>query len=222
MFMSENSIQSLLAVRLHIRKLVVFPLVLLSVGAAWAQQCPPNARPDIFGKGCVCNTGYVVENGYCVEMKIPDNAHPNYLGGWDCDRGFKKAGNECIAVQLPPNASFTYGGGWVCNQGYERRGNTCERVILPDNAHFTFGSMWECNPGFKKQGGQCVDMNRHELIEQNKRLSEMLYMQMSKSTGGDCSAGFDACEDECDDQFSSYSNEDKCEEVCEEGKDACD
>jgi len=186
-----------------------------------AEECPANSHPDIFGRGCVCNTGYVVENEACVKMRVPANAHPNYLGGWECDHGYTKAGDECAAVQLPPNASFTFGGNWTCNQGYERNGNGCAQVVLPDNAHFTFGAMWECDPGYKKDGGQCFEMNKQELIEKTKLLNLMLYMQMSKSTGGDCSSGFDACEDECDDQFSSYSDQQKCEDACDEGKDAC-
>jgi len=185
-------------------------------------QCPPNSHPDILGRGCMCNAGYEVKNNQCIKIKVPDNASTSILGGWQCNTGYIRKGNECDKVVLPDNASFIYGGTWTCNTGYQQRGNQCIKVNLPDNAHFTFGSMWECNAGFTKNGKSCRKMNRDELVNQVRLLNQMLIMQMSKQTGGDCSSGFDACEDECDDQFSSYYDEKKCVEACEEGKDACD
>lgn len=127
-----------------------------------------------------------------------------------------------MKIQLPENASISVLGGWQCNIGYLKNGNECVKVQLPDNAHFTFGSMWECNAGFIKNGKSCRAMNRDELVNQVRLLNQLLLLQMSKSSGGSCSSGFDACEDECGDQFSSYYDKQKCVEACEEGKDACD
>ncbi|WP_199877640.1 hypothetical protein [Salinivibrio sp. MA427] len=148
-----------------------------------------------------------MKNNQCVEINIPENASASIMGGWQCNTGYRKDGDKCDKVQLPSHANFTFGDSWSCNQGYKRSGDKCIKVQLPDNAHFTFGSVWECNAGFTKNGNSCRAMNRNELVEQVKLLNQMLIIQMSKSSGGRCSSGFDECEDECDDQFSSYYDE---------------
>lgn len=200
--------------------LIIF--ILISLLAYAEDQCPPNSSTDILGGGCRCNTGYEAKNNQCVKIQPPENAAISIMGGWQCNTGYQKNGNKCDKVDLPNNASFTFGASWSCNQGYKQSENECIKVELPDNAYFTFGSMWECNAGFTKSGNSCRAMNRDELVDQVKFLNQMFLMQMSKSSGGSCSSGFDACEDECDDQFSSYYDEKKCVEACEEGKAACD
>ncbi|WP_191907438.1 hypothetical protein [Vibrio diabolicus] len=215
-------------------------------------QCPPNSSPDYFGKNCYCDTGFEVKNNQCSKIEVPENATISMLGGWQCNMGYKKTGDKCTKVkvpenatltyggswscntgyrkvgngcdkvQLPENAQFTYGGSWSCNKGYKKNNNKCDKVKLPKNAHFTFGSTWQCDSGFKQTGNSCVSMTNSELIQQVNLLNRMLMMQIAKSGGGDCTAAFRACEDECDDQFSSYRDEDMCVEACEEGKRACE
>ncbi|CAH6924714.1 conserved exported hypothetical protein [Vibrio chagasii] len=185
-------------------------------------QCPPNSSPDYLGKNCYCDTGFEVKNNQCSKIEVPENATISMLGGWQCNMGYKKTGDKCTKVKVPENATLTYGGSWSCNTGYRKVGNGCDKVQLPENAHFTFGSTWQCDSGFKQTGNSCVSMTNSELIQQVNLLNRMLMMQIAKSEGGDCTAAFRACEDECDDQFSSYRNKDMCVEACEEGKRACE
>ncbi|MBE4195976.1 hypothetical protein HJ093_22605 [Vibrio parahaemolyticus] len=204
-------------------KILILLLALMFPVLASAElQCPPNSSPDYLGINCYCDTGFEVKNNLCSKIEVPENATISILGGWQCNMGYKKTGNKCTKVEVPENATLTYGGSWACNTGYRKNNSKCDKVALPKNAHFTFGSTWQCDSGFKQAGNACVPMTNSELIQQVNLLNRMLMMQMAKSKGGDCSSAFKACEDECDDKFSSYRDEDMCVEACKKGKRACE
>lgn len=200
---------------------------IISVSLLWpllsfsSPQCPSNSSPAVIGQGCSCDLGYELQGKQCVKMDIPENASASILGGWDCDTGYEERGNQCVKAHLPKNADFTYDANWECKQGYQRNGQECDKVELPKNAHFIYGATWECNAGFVSTGKSCREMSRDELVNQVKSLNEMLYIQLSKPSNGSCSSGFNACKKECDIQFSSYNDQDKCAEACEEGNDRC-
>lgn len=195
---------------------LVFPILVRA-----ELQCPPNSSPGYLGESCYCNTGFQVKNNRCSKIELPENAKLIYGGSWACNLGYRKVGNRCDEVHLPKNARFTYGGNWSCNIGYIENNDQCDKVTLPKNAHFIFGSTWKCDSGFKKNVNTCVPMTNNELIQQVNLLNKMLLIEMAKSENGNCSTVFRACKDECDDQFSSYSDQNMCVKACKIGMSAC-
>jgi hypothetical protein len=94
-----------------------------------------------------------------------------YGSGWTCNSGFKKVGDTCSRVEIPPNGKLNYlGSGWECNSGFKKVGDTCSRVEIPPNGKLNYlGSGWECNSGYKIVSGGCVAMSDDEIKQMEAR-----------------------------------------------------
>lgn len=158
-----------------------------------------------------------------AEDECPANSHPGYVGsGCRCDMGYQRSGNRCVespALRQQSSPSFR---SLPCKSGYKEIDGECKQVRFPENANSESRSSQPCNIGYKRVGENCREMDNAELRELVRKLTDTVILQAATGSSSDCSSGFDACEDECDDQFYSYSDEEKCVEACEEGEDACD
>ncbi len=101
--------------------IILFPFQLL------ADEIPPNSKPNPYGKGWTCNSGYKQSGGKCIAVEMPENAKLDYTGhGWTCNSGYKQSGGKCIAVEMPENAKLDYTGhGWTCVDGFKKSINSC-------------------------------------------------------------------------------------------------
>jgi hypothetical protein len=94
------------------RLLILISFSSIIFGNAYA--IPENAKPNPYGGGWACNSGFKKVGDGCAKVEIPPNAKLNVYGnGWDCASGFRRVGDGCAKVEIPQNAKLNvYGNGW--------------------------------------------------------------------------------------------------------------
>ena len=195
----------------HVRIFLLMMCLIPMVGLG-QDSCPENAFQ--IGNRCVCSFGYVTTNQGCEKVDL------------QCNYGFRKVENSCVKIDLPENASINPMSeeGWKCDLGFRKVNGSCMKIDLPENASISLMSEegWACDLGFEKIDDACVVMSTGELIKSLNTLNYIMLNMAMPNSGRSCSSGFDACEDECDNQFYSLTDENRCLEACKKGKQACE
>jgi len=94
-------------------------------------QCPSNSQ--LVNGGCLCNTGFLSQNGVCIPELLPEEKCKQIGGNFDVRT------QKC--VKCPPGLIYQSNGKCGCEKGLEFIGNQC----VPS-----------CNlPNFRNDRGQC-------------------------------------------------------------------
>jgi len=157
---------------------------------------PENAYERSFGGGWICDTGYHLDNGACIAVRVPENAFAtgrSFGRGWRCRRSFQEVeGMSCREIVIPPHAFLdSTGMSWSCERGFRKIRNRCEPVDVPGNAFLSgdsYGSGWECDRGFSAESGDCVPIN----VPDNAFLEQDNY-----GLGWQCERGYEQQRDAC-------------------------
>ena len=136
---------------------------------------PENAREKGYGTGWECKPGYLLKDGACAAVVVPENAYAastSFSPGWMCARGFLSDGNACKGIEIPDNAYLSpTGSGWNCARGYRKHDQGCAKIDVPQNGYLDnspYGSGWKCDRGYRPVGELCAPIR----VPENAFLSE--------------------------------------------------
>jgi hypothetical protein len=175
--------------KMHTSMIRCFALFAFLLFSGYCYAMPENAKPNSFGSGWECVSGYRQASNACVKVDIPANAKLNYLGnGWECVSGYRQASNTCVKVDIPANAKLNYlGNGWDCVSGYRQASNACVKVDIPANAKLNYlGNGWDCVNGYRQVSNACVKVD----IPANAKLNYL-------GNGWDCVNGYRQVSNAC-------------------------
>ena len=170
---------------------VLVTLQSLTPGPSLGQEMPPNARPDILGKGWVCERGFRKVDNRCIKVEMPANAVLDYSGSnWTCARGFRKVDNRCDKVEMPANAVLDYSGSnWACARGFRKVDNRCVKVEMPANSVLDYsGSNWVCERGFQKADDKCIKLQLPQNATLDYTGNDWICSRGYKKVGAQCEA----------------------------------